>query len=148
MTQLAKDRGAPNFALLRELYALLKTVPKEQIHLDEIKKDGDHACGTICCSIGWAASLPAFIEAGVVTAWNTEYPANTNDPRISCFMDNDGQLRGAYDVAQQMFNLSLSESFYLFCPYGQTRGDQLNADHKVAALARIERFFAQHYETL
>lgn len=101
---------------LLTLAKFLLTVPEDNFDLSTWRagdcsgfvtdeKLNNHTCGTTACAVGWACSIPEFINLGLhmplhrVSAWSS-YPVFS------------GQV--SWDAVEKFFGITQEESKYLF----------------------------------
>ena len=66
-------------------------------------------CGTTCCALGWACSIPEFQAAGL-TLWN---PLINDSKPVPCYKEK-GVVYRDFDAAVKFFDITDKESLFLF----------------------------------
>jgi len=90
---------------LLRLAAHLETVPESEFDMRTWAKQTP--CGTVCCAVGHAASIPEFRDAGL-----SLMPVMDNPIRLVPFYDGLSD----WDATMRFFDLRYREACHLFDP--------------------------------
>jgi len=145
MTVKTKNHKTGKYAKrLQKLADFLKQLPEEKFDLSSItdlekceykvefveKHMLEPNCGATACAIGWMPKVfPQLVE------WKPDSSFDDSDLKVVL---RGGSYISDFSVADEVFNLTGSESFYLFDPGYYPRAKKEQTAKKVAA--RIEQF--------
>jgi len=128
---------------LLRLADFLDNLPEEKFDIsswvdNDWKGRANLSCGSTACSLGWAATIPAFRKAGLVMKRN-KYDSNFKF--IPVLKDMPGNIDNTFIAGKEIFGLSRGEFNHLFVPeYALT----YNATPKQAA-EHIRNFVLRKY---
>lgn len=83
---------------------------------------GNNYCGTTCCLLGFATTIPSFQRQGLHLRTQREAEALGREPGVPTLKVPGDELRGnAYDVGAHFFEISWQASRHLFDPAAYNR---------------------------
>jgi len=111
---------------LLKLAQFLKTVNPNNFDMRRWIKDPN--CGTACCAMGWAGSIPEFRLDGLMSGWFK------GDDELF-YRSPEGPIYDGWEVPDKFFEISGEESRYLFDENRYSMGVSPNT-----VASRIESF--------
>ena len=105
--------GVVNVERLLRLAAHLETVPAEAFDMGDWAVR--HTCGTTCCALGHACTIPEFAAAGLTLVWDADERAQPIRATPEC-RDDVGRLVVGFRAAVAFFGIEPRDARDLFDP--------------------------------